>query len=130
MPTNELQTTLELENKLLAIQTRKVELIPVLQRLKEDKDNKADAFYQAFDEWSKIARLFERLDKAEKQAQNDYDLLIGRKSLKPPAKKKSSKKSNELSPEQKAASLAMKAIENLPPEMQAIILEKLQNTKL
>lgn len=130
MPTNELQTTLELENKLLAIQTRKVELIPVLQRLKEDKDNKADAFYLAFDEWSKIARLFERLDKDEKQSQNDYDLLIGRKSLKPPTKKKPSKKSKELSPEQKAASLAMKAIENLPPEMQAIILEKLQNTKL
>ena len=130
MPTNELQTTLELENKLLAIQTRKVELIPVLQRLKEDKDNKADAFYLAFDEWSKIARLFERLDKAEKQAQNDYDLLIGRKSLKPPIKKKPSKKAKELSPEQIAASLAIKAIENLPPEMQAIILEKLQNTKL
>ncbi len=129
MPTNELQTTIELENKILAIQTRKVELIPVLQRLKEDKDNKADAFYLAFDEWSKIARLFERLDKAEKQSQNDYDLLIGRKSLKPP-KLKASKKSKELSPEQKAASLAMKAIENLPPEMQAIILEKLQNTKL
>lgn len=130
MPQNELETTLELENKLLALQTRKVELIPVLQRLKEDKDNKADAFYLAFDEWSKIARLFERLDKIEKQTQNDYDLLIGRKSLKPPTKKKSFKKSKELSPEQKAASLAMKAIENLPPEMQAIILEKLQNTKL
>ena len=128
MPTNEFQTTIELENKILAIQTRKVELIPVLQRLKEDKDNKADAFYLAFDEWSKIARLFERLDKAEKQSQNDYDLLIGRKSLKP-ARKKSSKKSKELSPEQIAASLAMKAIENLPPEMQALILEKLQNTK-
>ena len=127
MPTNELQTTLELENKLLAIQTRKVELIPVLQRLKEDKDIKADSFYQAFDEWSKIARLFERLDKAEKHAQNDYDLLIRRKSLKPPAKKKLSP---EQKAEQKAASLAMKAIENLPPEMQALILEKLQNTKL
>ena len=130
MPTNELQTTLELENKLLAIQTRKVELIPILQRLKEDKDNKADAFYLAFDEWSKIARLFERLDKAEKQSQNNYDLLIGRKSLKPSRKKKPSKKSDKPTPEQKAASLAMKAIENLPPEMQAIILEKLQNTKL
>ena len=130
MPTNELQTTIELENKILAIQTRKVELIPVLQRLKEDKDIKADAFYLAFDEWSKIARLFERLDKIEKQTQNDYDLLIGRKSLKPPAKKKPSKKSKELSPEQIAASLAMKAIKNLPPEMQALILEKLQNTKL
>lgn len=130
MPTNEFQTTIELENKILALQTRKVELIPVLQRLKEDKDNKADAFYQAFDEWSKIARLFERLDKSEKQSQNDYDLLIGRKSLKPPAKKKPSKKSDKPTPEQIAASLAMKAIENLPPEMQAIILEKLQNTKL
>ena len=130
MPTNELQTTIELENKLLAIQTRKVELIPVLQRLKEDKDNKADAFYLAFDEWSKIARLFERLDKIEKQAQNDYDLIIGRKSLKPPRNKKTSKKSDKQTPEQKAIALAMKAIEDMSPEKQAIILEKLKNTML
>ena len=119
-------TTIELYNKLNAIQTRKIELIPLLQQLKTTKESLEDAYHKAFDEWSSIARLFERLDRAEALAQHEYDLSVGFKTLKVP-KKSANKKSASKTPEEKAANKAIAALENLSPELRAIVLAQLKN---
>lgn len=120
-------TTIELYNKLNAIQTRKIELIPLLQQLKTTKESLENAYHKAFDEWSSIARLFERLDRAEALAQHEYDLSIGTKTIKIPKKVNSSKKSGSKTIEEKAASKALAALENLSPELRAIVLAQLKN---
>ena len=119
-------TTIELYNKLNAIQTRKTELIPLLQQLKTTKESLEDAYHKAFDEWSSIARLFERLDRAEALAQHEYDLSVGFKTLKVP-KKSANKKSASKTTEEKAADKALAALENLSPELRALVLAQLKN---
>lgn len=120
-------TNIELENKLYAIQTRKAELIPLLQQLKAAKESLEDAYRKAFDEWSSIARLFERLDRAEVLAQHNYDISVGLKTLKVPKKIKSTKKAESKTIQEKAADNALAALENLSPELRAAVLAQLKN---
>lgn len=96
-------------------------IYPTLSELNKEKDRLAALYYEAKDSWSGMVRLYEKMDKEAALIQHNLEIKLGKKNIM--AKKKAKKKKIVKSPED----IALEALRNLPEEMQALVVAKLQH---